>query len=295
MCCRTTLRGVCEMNIRIISDSTCDLSPELIEQYGITITPLYIIKGDRAYRDTVEIGTQDVFDWFDQGKGMCSTSAVNVADYLDIFSRIRPTCDGIVHFTISSDMSACCANAHLAAQDFDNIYVVDSRNLSTGIGHLVLNAAIMAQSGTMTAEEIYKAVTAQTGLVESSFIIDKLDYLHKGGRCSTVAALGANLLKLKPCIEVIDGKMSVGKKYRGNFEKVLLQYVRDRLQNREDLDPRRIFITYATGVSRETADKVEQEIRALAPFDEILHTNAGCTVSCHCGPACLGILFLRKP
>lgn len=282
------------MNIKIVSDSTCDLSPELIEAYGIIIMPLYIIKGDQAYKDTLEINPQDIFDWVDSGKGTCSTSAVNVADYQELYSRLRPTCDAIIQFTISSDMSACCANAHIAAQEFDNIYVVDSRNLSTGIGHLVLDAAIMAKSGIMTAEEIYEAITAETAKVESSFIIDKLDYLHKGGRCSTLAALGANLLKLKPCIEVIDGKMGVGKKYRGSFEKVILQYTRERLSGREDIDPRRIFITYARGVTRDIADKVEQELRSLVPFEEVYHTFAGCTISNHCGPVCLGILFFRK-
>ena len=282
------------MNIKITADSTCDLSPELIERFGITISPLYIIKGGRPYKDTVEITPQDIFDWVDSGRGICSTSAVNTADYQELFGRLRPLCDGIVHFTISSDMSACYANACLAAEEYDNIYIVDSRNLSTGIGHLVLDAAIMAQGGSMTAEEIFNAVTSETDKVESSFIIDKLDYLHKGGRCSTLAALGANLLKLKPCIEVKDGLMGVGKKYRGNFDKVILQYVRDRLQGRDDIDPRRIFITYAQGVSRDIADRVEAELRGIMSFEEIYHTYAGCTVSNHCGPVCLGILFFRK-
>ena len=282
------------MNVIVSSDSTCDLSPELINQFGIRIIPLYIVKGDKAYKDTIEISPEDIFEWVDGGNGVCSTSAVNTADYIDFFSSLRSECDAVIHFTISSDMSVCYANACLAAEEVDNVYVVDSRNLSTGIGNLVLDAAAMAMEGTHSAEDIYNTIVAETGLPETSFIIDKLDYLAKGGRCSSLAAFGANLLNLKPCIEVVDGKMSVGKKYRGNFDKVILQYVKDRLKDRDDIDPRRIFITYAKGVSRETANRVEEAVRSLVPFTTIYHTYAGCTISNHCGPVCLGILFFRK-
>ncbi len=282
------------MSIIVSSDSTCDLSPELIRQFDIRIIPLYIVKGDKAYKDTLEIRPEDIFEWVDGGKGVCSTSAVNTADYIDFFSSLRRECDSVIHFTISSEMSVCYANACLAAEEVGGVYVVDSRNLSTGIGNLVLDAAAMVQEGRLDAKEIYDIIVGETALVESSFIIDKLDYLAKGGRCSSVAAFGANLLNLKPCIEVVDGKMSVGKKYRGNFEKVLLQYVKDRLKGREDIDPRRIFITYAKGVSRQTADRVEEAVRALVPFTSVYHTYAGCTISNHCGPVCLGILFFRK-
>ena len=282
------------MNIIVSSDSTCDLSPELISQFDIRIIPLYIIKGGQAYKDMIEISPEDIFEWVDGGKGVCSTSAVNTADYIDFFSSLRRDSDAVIHFTISSEMSVCYANACLAAEEVGNVFVVDSRNLSTGIGNLVLDAAAMVREGELSAEEIYNAILAETGLAETSFIIDKLDYLAKGGRCSSLAAFGANLLNLKPCIEVVDGKMSVGKKYRGGFDKVILQYVRDRLKGREDIDPRRIFITYTKGVSRETADKVEAEVRSLIPFTTLYHTYAGCTVSNHCGTVCLGILFFRK-
>ena len=152
----------------------------------------------------------------------------------------------------------------------------------------------MAGEGTKTAAEIADIINAEVPKVESSFVIDTLKYLHKGGRCSSVAALGANILKLKPCIEVVDGKMEVGKKYRGQFANVILQYVRDRLSGRDDIDTRRIFITYAIGTPEEVADAVEKEIRSIIEFDEIIRTHAGCTVSNHCGPVCLGILFFRK-
>ena len=172
------------MNVIVSSDSTCDLSPELINQFGIRIIPLYIVKGDKAYKDTIEISPEDIFEWVDGGNGVCSTSAVNTADYIDFFSSLRSECDAVIHFTISSDMSVCYANACLAAEEVENVYVVDSRNLSTGIGNLVLDAAAMAMEGTHSAEDIYNTIVAETGLPETSFIIDKLDYLAKGGRCS---------------------------------------------------------------------------------------------------------------
>lgn len=191
-------------------------------------------------------------------------------------------------------MSACYTSACIAAAELGNVFVIDSRNLSTGIGHLVLDAAIMAEQGEKTASEIFDIVNAETDKVESSFVIDTLKYLHKGGRCSALTALGANILKLKPCIEVTDGKMDVGKKYRGAFSHVILQYVRDRLEGRDDIDSRRIFITYAIGTPEDVASAVEQEIAKYVRFDEVIRTHAGCTISNHCGPVCLGILFFRK-
>lgn len=282
------------MRVKITADSTCDLSPELICDNHITIAPLYIMKGGKAYKDMEEISPRELFDWFDAGNGLCSTSSVNTADYTQLFSDCLKEYDGIVHFTISSDMSGCYRNACLAADGFENVYIIDSRNLSTGIGHLVLDAAELAASETMTAEEIYREILTRVDKVETSFVIDSLTYLHKGGRCSALAAFGANLLHLKPCIEVKDGVMGVGKKYRGCFRKVILQYVQDRLTGREDIDTRRLFITYPTAVPAEIAAAVEEEVRKLANFDVILHTNAGCTISGHCGPICLGILFFRK-
>ena len=282
------------MKIKITADSTCDLSPELVEKYNIKIVPLYIVKGEQSLKDSVEITPEDIFEYVDSGKGVCSTAAVNLTEYIEIFSEQLKSYDAVIHFTISSEMSSCYASACLAAEELGGVYVVDSRNLSSGIGHLVLDAAILAQKGEKSAEEIFNIIQSEIDKVESSFVIDTLKYLHKGGRCSALTALGANILKLKPCIEVKNGKMEVGKKYRGQFSTVILQYVRDRLIGRTDIDPRRIFITYPTTTPREIADEVEKEVRACMDFDEIYHTNAGCTVSNHCGPICLGILFFRK-
>jgi DegV family protein with EDD domain len=220
--------------------------------------------------------------------------AANVADYTELFSRLADKYDAVIHFNLSSKMSSCHQNAVIAAQEFENVYVIDTKNLSTGSGHLVLDAAIMAKEG-RSAEEIIERVNGLMDKVEASFVIDSLKYLHKGGRCSGVAALGANVLKLKPCIEVKNGAMGVGKKYRGNFEKVILEYVRDRLKGRDDIDTRRIFVTTPPGgVSPEIVQSVIDEIKKYKTFDEIFTSEASCTISTHCGPVTLGILFYRK-
>ena len=280
------------MKIRITADSTCDLPPELIQQHNIQIVPLSIIKGDRSYLDGLEIVPQDIFDYVESGAGVCSTAAANLQQYADVFQENLKTYDAVIHIGISSAFSTCVQNARIAAEEFENVYVVDSRNLSTGSGHLVLDAALMAEEG-MEASEIAETLEKMTLRVEASFVLDTLKYLWRGGRCSGVTALGANILKLKPCIEVRGGKMEVGKKYRGNIDKVILQYVRDRLQGRDDIDQRRIFITCTT-TSDAMRQAVEDEVRRLMHFDEIIHSRAGCTISNHCGPNTLGILFYRK-
>ncbi len=282
------------MKIKIVSDSTCDLTKELIEKYNISVTPLVILKDDKEYYDGVDITPMDIFEYVDSGKGICHTSAINAQNYIDIFSQYTSDYDAVISFHISSDMSVCYANACTAAEELGNVYVIDSRNLSTGIGHLVLDAAIMAQEGKLSPQEIVDIINEEKAKLDVSFVIDTLKYLHKGGRCSGVAALGANLLKLKPCIEVTEGKMDVGKKYRGNFANVIIQYVRDRLSDLEAIDPRRIFITYAPGTPDSVVQAVKDEVTKLNYFEEILTSTAGCSVSNHCGPVCLGVLFFRK-
>lgn len=280
------------MRIKISADSTCDLSPELIEKYNIGITPLYIEKGGQNCRDGIDITPQEIFDYVRSGKGVCRTAAVNVGDYTAFFKKCRENYDAVIHFNISSDFSSCYQNACTAAAEFENVYVVDSRNLSTGIALLVLDAAERAEKGG-APQEIAALMRETAEKVEASFVIDTLFYLQKGGRCSTLAALGANLLKLKPCIEVKDGKMGVGKKYRGPFARCLEQYVKDRLSGAEDIDPHRIFITHS-GVDPQLVEIVRKAIGQCQNFEEVLETRAGCTISSHCGDGCLGILYLHK-
>lgn len=280
------------MKIIISSDSTCDLSPELIEAYDVNIIPLSVSMDGKFYKDGLEITPLDIFRHVSSGGGMCSTAAVNVEEYIDIFTALRQKADAVIHFTISSEMSSCFQNASLAASELDQVYVIDAENLSTGIGQLVLEAAIMARQG-VAAEDIADHLNQLKKKLDVSFVLDTLEYLYKGGRCSGVAALGANLLSLKPCIEVADGKMRVGKKYRGNLEKCIEKYIRDRLADVDSLDLRRIFITHSN-MDQAIVDRMQKVVEDCAPFQEILQTKAGCTISCHCGPNCIGILFFRK-
>jgi len=280
------------MNIKIISDSTCDLSAELLEKYNITLVPLTIIKDGQAYSDGVTITPAEIFAHVAAGGDLCSTTAMNMGEYCEYFSKYANDYDGVLHINIGSGFSSSYQNACLAAEEFENVRVVDSKNLSTGQGLVVLKACELATQ-CQTIDELHEKVQAFTERVEASFLLDQLGYMVKGGRCSAVAALGANLLGLKPCIEVKDGKMSVVKKYRGNYAKSLANYVKDRLCDRDDLDHGTLFVT-RTPVTDECLEAVKSAVDSYARFDNIYWTEAGCTVSCHCGPGTLGVLFVRK-
>ena len=236
------------MKIKISADSTCDLSPELIERYHIGITPLYIIRGEETLRDGIDVRPEELYEYANATGKLCKTAAVNVSDYLAYFAACREEYDAVIHFTISSDMSACYQNACIAAQEFTNVYPVDSRNLSTGLGHLVLDAAEMAEQG-MDAADIASALEKKREKLDVSFVIDTLEYLKRGGRCSALVAMSANLLHLKPCIEVKDGKMGVGHKYRGKLEKCYVQYIEERLKGRDASSSRTPAVTRPRGGS----------------------------------------------
>lgn len=280
------------MKIKILSDSTCDLSPELLEKYNISLIPLTVIKDGQDYLDGVTITPGDIFAHVAAGGSLCSTAAMSVGVYQEQFEKYCAEYDGVIHINIGSGFSSSHQNACLAAEDLPKVRVIDSMNLSTGQGLVVLKACELAQSCT-DLDSLQQALVEYTKKVEASFVLDQLAYMVKGGRCSSAAALGANLLNLKPSIEVRDGKMVVVKKYRGNYTKCLVNYVKDRLAGREDLDDSRIFIT-RTPVSDEALDAVRNAVKEYGSFQEVLETEAGCTVSCHCGPGTLGVLFVRK-
>ena len=280
------------MRIKITADSTCDLSPALLEKYDITLAHLIVNKNGEEFIDGVTITPADIFAHVAAGGDLCSTAALGVGDYQDLFAKFASDYDAVVHISISSEFSSSYQNAYLAATEFDNVRVIDSRNLSTGQGLVVLAACEMGESCT-DLDKMCADLVELTGRVEASFVLDQLKYMVKGGRCSSAAALGANLLNLKPCIEVRDGKMSVVKKYRGNFTKCLTSYVKDRLEGREDLDTKRLFIT-RTPVSEDSYAAVKETVANYSNFDEVIESEAGCTVSCHCGPGTLGVLFIRK-
>ncbi len=281
------------MKIKIISDSTCDLSPELLKKYDIDVLPLYVNMNDKVMKDGTEVVPEDIYGFVKKTGVLPKTAAPNLSDFIEIFSEWHDKGYSIVHFNISSDFSSSYNTACLAANEVGDVQVVDSRNLSTGQGLVVLYGAELAAQG-KSPEEIKAECDAIALKVEASFVVDSIDYLYKGGRCSAVAALGANLLKLKPRIDVIDGKMGSSKKYRGNIDKVILSYVDEKLRDRDDIDFKRIFITH-TKCNPETVEQVKDKINELCPqFEEILETTAGCTVTSHCGPNTLGVLFIRK-
>ena len=280
------------MNFKITSDSTCDLSKELLEKYNITIAPLTVIKNGENYSDGITITPDEIFAHVAAGGDLCSTTAVNVGEYEDFFRKFSPEYDGVLHINIGAGFSCSYQNATLAAEEFENVRTIDSMNLSTGQGLVVLKACELAQE-CQSLEELQEKVQAFTARIEASFLLDQLAYMVKGGRCSSAAALGANLLNLKPCIEVKDGKMGVVKKYRGNYAKCLASYVKDRLADREDLDRKHLFVTH-TPVTEACEEAVKNAVDAYGNFENIYWTEAGCTVSCHCGPGTLGVLFVRK-
>ena len=280
------------MKIKITSDSTCDLSRELIEKYDIGILPLIVVKDGVEYRDGVNIVPSDIFAHVAAGGDLCSTAALGVVHYQEFFQQFTDKYDAVLHINIGSGFSSCHQNASIAASDFDNVKAVDSMNLSTGQGLVVLKACELAQTCN-SLDELYTEINAFTGRVEASFLLDQLKYMAKGGRCSSATALGANLLNLKPCIEVKDGKMGVVKKYRGNYAKCLASYVKDRLTNREDIDNWTLFVT-RTPVTDECQNAVANAVSECGAFQNTYWTEAGCTVSCHCGPGTLGVLFVRK-
>ena len=279
-------------NIIISSDSTTDLSAELKERYDVKIIPLGITLGDKVYRDGLEITPDEIYAHHAKTGELPKTTAANVGECMDYFADLTKDGDAVIHFTISSTMSSTYSNSCLAAEEFENVYIVDSQNFSPGGGLQVVTAAEMAKSG-MTAPEIVAELEKITPCVDASFVIDSLEYLHKGGRCSALAMLGANLLKLKPCIEVKNGVMGVGKKYRGVYGRVLTEYVSERLQNVDDIDTSRVFVTHA-GCAPEIVDAVVEQVKSTGIFKEVFLTRAGCTVSAHCGANTLGVLFVRK-
>ena len=280
------------MRVKIISDSTCDLSADLIQKYDIGIVPLIVMKDNQEYLDGITITPADIFAHVAAGGSLCSTAARGVAVYQEMFAKYAKDYDGVLHVNIGSDFSSSYQNACIAAEDFDNVRVIDSKNLSTGQGLVVLKACDLAGTAA-DMDELKAQLDDFTSRVEASFVLDRLEYMVKGGRCSGAAALGANLLSLKPCIEVKNGKMAVVKKYRGHIDKCMASYVKDRLAGRDDLDYDRIFIT-RTDVSKESLEAVRSGVAQYGNFGNVYETVAGCTISCHCGPGTMGILFVRK-
>ena len=276
----------------IASDSTTDLNAELIARYDVRILPRTVALGGNVYHDGVDVNPDMIYAHYESTGELPKTAAPNMADFVSFFETLTADGSEVVFFTISAEMSSTYNNARLAAAECEGVYVVDTRNLSTGGGLLVVTAGEMALQG-KAASEIASYCTSITPRVSASFVVDDLEFLHKGGRCSAVAAFGANVLQLKPCISVHDGKMGVGKKYRGKFAAVLQKYISDQLGDGSGVELDRIFVTHA-GCDEEIYRACIEQVRSIAPFGEICLTRAGCTISSHCGRNTLGVLFIRK-
>ena len=280
------------MKIRISADSTCDLSPDLIRKYNIGITPLSVIIDGQVFHDGVDVTPRDIFRASDAGKSI-RTAAVNTFEYREFFEEQLKTYDQVMHICISSEFSTCYSDACEASAKMDNVFIVDSRNLSTGSGLLVLEGAEMAAKG-MDGKEIAETMKARTGLVDASFVVRTVEYLRRGGRCSGMEALGAKMLHIRPSIIVADGKMHPGEKYRGRYEHYLKHYIEDTLANDSTIDFNRVFITHSPSEEGLVSFAIDK-VKSYGLFREVHETMAGCTVCCHCGPDTLGILFMRKP
>ncbi len=280
--------------ILLSADSTCDISGELLESTGARLFPMHIILGEKSYNDGVDIKPDDIYANFNATGRLPKTAAVNVGEYYDHFKPFVEQGYDIIHINLGSALSSSYQNCVAAAKKLGHLYPVDSCNLSSGSGHLVIEASKMIKEG-LPASEIAQQLRALTPKCHTSFVIDKLDYLRAGGRCSTLAMLGANLLRIKPSINVnnSDGSMTVGKKYRGPLEKVLVTYVHEKLEQYDKIRDERIFVTHA-GIGEKYVKIVRDEVEKLKYFRNIYTERASCTISSHCGPGTIGILFMTE-
>lgn len=280
--------------IRITADSTCDLSESLLQKYEISILPLNIVLDMKSYSDGEEISPDEIYVWSEKMHKTPKTAAVAYDRALEMASAFQKNGDEMIFFGISESMSTTCNVMRMVKEElnYTGLYVIDSKNLSTGIGLQVLRAAELAGQG-LAPQEIVTQIEQERGRVRASFVVERLDYLAMGGRCSSVVALFGGKLKLKPRIEVTDGKMEARKKYRGNQDKVILKYVQDMEMQLRQADPHRIFITHS-GCEEAVIRSVEEYLKGLHHFEEILITRAGGVISSHCGPGTLGVLFYEK-
>ena len=278
----------------ISTDSPADVPAEIRERYDIRVIPLHIILDDDCFEDGVNIQPDDLYAFYKKSGRLPKTSAVSVAKYTDFFKELTQDGSSVVHISFSSALSATHQNARLAAEDFDNVYIVDSKSLSTGIALLTIKAAQLAQDG-LDAKTIAHEMEYKREKVVTTFILDKLEFLYKGGRCSGVAMLGANVLGIKPSIVMADGKLQVGKKYRGKLENCQMQYVRDLLEQYAGrIDTDRAFLSRTAGVSDEQMKALQKEIHKTLKFKEYIVSTVGCTITSHCGERTFTFEFMLK-
>lgn len=280
--------------IKIVADSTCDLSKDLVQKYNIQIVPLHILLGEKEYLDGVDVTPDEIYEWADANNDTPKTSAVGFEDALEVVGQLKDTEDEMILFTISGKMSTTVNVFRMVAEELEvenQITVMDSENLSTGIGLLVLKAATMVEEG-KNRQEIVSVIEKLKEKVYASFVVDSLTYLHRGGRCNSVEALAGGVLKLHPKIVVNNGSMGADKKYRGKMQKVILDYVKDLEEDLKQAEPTRVMITHS-GCEQEIIDRVYTYLQELEYFNEILIARAGGVISSHCGPGTLGVIFIK--
>lgn len=282
-------------DIAITTDSTCDLPQRFIDENDITVVPLTVLLGDTVYRDGVDIKPDDVYSFVEKTGKLPKTSAVTPAEYFEVFKQLTDEGKKVVHIGFSSGLSSSFQNACVAASEFDNVFCVDSKTLCTAQGLLVLKACDYREKG-MDAKKIADRVTKLVPKVSATFVLDGLEYLHKGGRCSSVARLGANVLGIKPSIAVDNqtGKLEVSKKYRGKTELVYKQYIADRMNEIKRIQPDRVVIAESGGVSSQIIAFAKGVIEGKDKFNQVIVADAGCTISSHCGPKTFAIFYIKK-
>lgn len=280
------------MNIKITADSTCDISVADLKRHNIDLFPLDVIIDGQAYKDGVDIFPADLINAVEKEKKTCSTAAISIGDYWEKFEKYSKDYDAVIHISLGDGFSSCYNNARMASEDMPNVYIVNSKSISSGQGGLVLYACDLVRSG-FEPEEIVKILNETVDHVRFTFLIDGLEYLQRGGRCSAAIAIGANLLKIKPCIECVFGELEVGKKYRGAMNKCIREYVKDQIEQKENVDSRRAILVYL-GIDKKTVERTKQTLEESGKFDEVLCYEAGCTITSHCGPGTIGIYILDK-
>ena len=280
------------MNIKITADSTCDLSPALVQEWNLSLMPMHILMGEESYLDGVTICPADVFTHVQNGGKMPKSAAANLVEYAEFFEPFAREYDAVIHISVSSKLSSCCQNARLAAQQFENVFVVDSQNICTGQGYLVARAAKWADDG-LSAQNICMRLQNLTKRVELSFVLNQLDYMAKSGRCSGVLAFGANLLGIKPSLAIVDGELKVVKKYRGSLPICVGKYITDQLDGRDDIDRSLVFLS-SCQPKPGCIEAVKAGLKKYGGFEQIIETDIGTTIGGYSGPGTIGIVFARK-
>ena len=279
-------------NVIITTDSVCDMPKELLERYQVRMIPLTISEGDHSYKDGVDFTPDDIYELYDSQHLLPKTSAISPQEFVDFFTPLTQDGSEVVHIDISSACSATYQNACMAASELEGVYPVDSLHLTLGQGLLVIEACRLRDAG-LSAPEIARQLLVYREKISTSFVVDTLEFLWKGGRCSGITALGANLLQVHPCLELREGEIKVARKYRGAMPKVYAQYIRDQL-SREDLDTRMAFLVHSGRIDPDVLEQLRQEILEMAPFAEVPVIRVGCTITSHCGPGAMGVIFAAK-